>query len=315
MKIWFNNKLAQDLSKIADAEADGLAGGLPASQDATNASTAAPASQPAAPQRPAPAKQEPAARADQQRLRVVTRKPEDIGAADHKSLYREILAGMYDAVIVTDPHGRVIDCNDRASEFFGFTKPELWDQPIETLIHSVTRQLIDRLHQTVTGNRHVMLDTFCHAKDGGQFAAEVAVSGIHLASDNDLVFFVRNTEKRHRAQQRLRSEHNAIMASATAFALCDGAGAITFSNPALAAMWGFSCEADVEGGDIRELWSDPAAFGAILESAAAGTRWNGTLAAVASDGRQFEVSASVAPDNDVHGRCIGVVCSFQGAAK
>ena len=209
----------------------------------------------------------------------------------------------------------MIDCNDRASEFFGYTKPELWDQPIETLVHSVTRQLIDRLHQTVTGNRHVLLDTFCHAKDGTQFAAEVAVSSIHLASDNDLVFFVRNTEKRHRAQQRLRSEHNAIMASATAFALCDTTGAITFANPALAALWGFSCEADIEGGDIREFWSDPAAFGAILDSAVAGTRWSGTLAAAASDGRQFDVVASVAPDNDVHGRTIGVVCSFHEAAK
>ncbi len=314
MKIWFNNKLAQDLSKIASVEADGLAGELAPTQNTAAAQSPATPSRPTSKTQPVAPQQDAATHTDQ-RLRVVTRKPEDIGAADHKSLYREILAGMYDAVIVTDPNGRVIDCNDRASEFFGFAKSELWDQPIETLIHSVTKQLIDRLHQTVTGNRHVMLDTSCHTKDGIQFAAEVAVSGIHLASDNDLVFFIRNTEKRHRAQQRLRSEHNAVMASAAAFALCDKSGAITFSNPALAAMWGFPCEADVEGGDIRELWSDSAAFSAILDSAMAGTRWSGSLTAVASDGRQFDVVASISPDNDIHGRTIGIVCSFHEVAK
>lgn len=326
MKIWFNKKLEQDLSKVASAEAEGLvpdisqaaAAATAAEQAAAAAKStqrimAATAAAASASPSAAPQPQE-GAKADQQRLRVVTRKPEDIGA-DHKSLYKEILAGMYDAVLVTDPSGRVIDCNDRATEYFGYAKSELWDQPIESLVHSVNPQLLERLRKAISGNRHVLLDTLYFSKTGESFPAEVAVSGIRLVNDGDLVFFIRNTEKRHRAQQRLRSEHNAIMASPAAFALCSTDGTITFSNPAFADLWGFSSEADVEGSDIREFCSDSTTFGAILETALIGEPWKGELTAAASDGRLFTVAASVAPDRDIHGRVTGIVCSFHEVSK
>lgn len=319
MKIWFNKKLEQDLSKIASAEAEGLVpdvGGQAAAEPdaAGRKQPVAEQPQPAAPA-DAPKPAAPAAPKIEQRLRVVSRKPEDIGAAEHKSLYREILAGMYDAVLVTDPSGRVIDCNDRAVEYFGYAKPELWDQPIEVLIHSINSQLLERLRKTIAASRHVLLDTQCHAKDGASFAAEVAVSGIRLVNDGDIVFFVRNTEKRHRAQKRLRSEHNAIMASTTAFALCAPDGTIQFSNPALATIWGFAAETEVDGTDIRELFQESDAFGQLVDSAMLGEGWTGELDAAAGDGRLFRMAGSVNPDRDIQGHVIGVVCSFHEVGK
>ena len=35
---------------------------------------------------------------------------------DRKSLFRQFLAGMYDAVVITDPNGHIIEINPRAGE-------------------------------------------------------------------------------------------------------------------------------------------------------------------------------------------------------
>ena len=37
---------------------------------------------------------------------------------DRKSLFRQFLAGMYDAVVITDPNGHILEINPRAEEYF-----------------------------------------------------------------------------------------------------------------------------------------------------------------------------------------------------
>ena len=49
---------------------------------------------------------------------------------DRKSLFRQFLAGMYDAVVITDPNGHIIEINPRAGEHFGYSQDEVIDRPI-----------------------------------------------------------------------------------------------------------------------------------------------------------------------------------------
>ena len=44
--------------------------------------------------------------------------------SDHKSLYTQLLSGLYDAVLITDPNGYVIDTNPRVGSFF---EAEVWE--------------------------------------------------------------------------------------------------------------------------------------------------------------------------------------------
>lgn len=244
------------------------------------------------------------------RLRVVTKQPAELARTDHKSLYKELLAGLYDAVIVADPKGHVIDCNARTSEYFLYSTAEMWDFPIEDLVRGINPQILERVRQNVAQNRHVMLDTTCRRKNGTSFPAEVAISRIRLINDGDLVFCVRNVERRRKAQQKLRSEHNAIMNAAAAITLCAPDGQITFANPSLAETWGFTRLADVTEQNIRSLWQNPAGIEKALDLALSGDRWTGTLMALGQQGRIFSAYAAVAPDRDLRTDIIGVVCSF-----
>ena len=44
---------------------------------------------------------------------------------DRRSLFRQFLTGMYDAVIIADPNGHILDVNPRAVEHFGRDLDEL----------------------------------------------------------------------------------------------------------------------------------------------------------------------------------------------
>ena len=100
----------------------------------------------------------------------------NITMKDHRSLFRQLLQGMYDAVVITDPSGHVLELNPRAREFFQCESENVMDRPISVFIPGVTPPMIQRIRKGLDQARHMMLDAKCRASDGTTFAAEVTVS-------------------------------------------------------------------------------------------------------------------------------------------
>ena len=117
---------------------------------------------------------------------------------DHKSLFRQFLAGMYDAVLITDPSGHLVEINRRTTEYFGYVAEDLTDRPVGALIPGVDAALVERIRRGLDDGRRVMLDAKCLRRDGSKFPAEVTISEIDLFEPGDLVFTVRSTERRPR---------------------------------------------------------------------------------------------------------------------
>ena len=230
---------------------------------------------------------------------------------DHKSLYKQLLRGLYDAVLVTDPKGHVLDSNGRVQNAFQYESDELWDMEIVKLIPGLSQQLLERVRQGLADNRHVLIDARCIRKDGSAFPAEVAISSIDLINDGDMVFSVRNVERRKRQSQQLRSLQNALANDLAAAAGCDAAGQITYVNRALLTLWGYEKDEQLIGKPLTGLWTGDPQADAPLRRALAGERWLGTLHAAAQDGRRFHVGAALEADRNQETReIIGLVCSF-----
>jgi len=232
---------------------------------------------------------------------------------DHKSLYKQLIGSLYDAVLVTDPKGHVIDSNVRVRDFFQFDKNEVWDMEIIKLIPGITRQLIDRVRQGIADGRYVLITARCVRKDGTFFAAEVAICTIDLINEGDLLFSVRNIERRKQQARLLRSLQNAVANDLAAVAVCDGEGRVTLANPAFLAVWEFANEEQAIGKSMHELFPNDPHADEPVRKALTGERWEGTLQATSCSGRPFKVRGAVNVDRSADQDVIGVVCSFTGA--
>jgi len=228
---------------------------------------------------------------------------------DHKSLYRQLLAGLYDAVLITDPNGYVIDTNPRVEEFFKYKTAETWDIMVGELIVGVNGTLLERVRKGLGEGRFILLDAKCVRKDGTTFAGEVSISSIELVNGGDLVFAVRNVDRRKNAWQKLKSGQNAWMNALAAGVIGDADGNICGINRAALKLWGYSGEEDLIGKPIKKLWVDVEAVARAVAAAQAGTSWSGLLQAAVRDGRAVPVQASFDSEVGVRDGAAGIVCS------
>ena len=111
---------------------------------------------------------------------------------DRRSLFRQFLTGMYDAVIIADPNGHILDVNPRAVEHFGRDLDEVLDQPVSTLNPGLRPEVVQRIRHGIEGDHRVRVNAYGVNKAGATFACEVTVSVIDLMNPGDLVFTVRN---------------------------------------------------------------------------------------------------------------------------
>lgn len=227
---------------------------------------------------------------------------------DRKSLFRQFLAGMYDAVVITDPNGHILEINPRAEEHFGYAQEEVIDKPISFYIPGLAPEIVQRIRKGLEEDRHMMIDANGLNKDGTKFACEVTVSIIDLMDPGDLVFTVRNVERRRRVREMLRAKENAFQISQAALFACDAEGKFTQVNDTFLQMFGLEDEEEARGHVFSDFMTDeplPENF----QKALAGEESTIGIVAETEEGEDDdEIEISLAPNRD--GRKIkGVVGS------
>jgi len=233
--------------------------------------------------------------------------------SDHRSLYKQLLSGLYDAVLVTDPKGHIIDINARVSDFFNYTLEETWDMPVSELVPGVNATLIARIHKGLAGERFVLLDGRCVRKDRTTFVAEIAISSISLMNDGDLVFCIRNVERRHAQMQRLKSCQNLLNHVVSASAACDEEAKIKVANTALCRLLGYAKTEDLVGKPFALMWKEAGASG-VIRRVLEGTAVKETVQIVNASGTRLQMTLSLAPEYDARKKTIGFLASFAPAS-
>lgn len=224
---------------------------------------------------------------------------------DRRSLFRQFLGGMYDAVVITDPNGHILDINPRATEHFGYELDEILDEPIAKLMPSLQSEVVQRIRKGIEGERHVMINANGLSKDAKKFACEVAVSVIDLMNPGDIVFTIRNIEKRRELMRMLESKQNAFELSKSALFVCDAEGRFTESNAAFREMFGLENENEAKALTFNYFMSDdplPANF----KKALAGETTTVAIVAEGDEDDQEELEVTLAP-NQVGRKIVGVV--------
>ena len=226
---------------------------------------------------------------------------------DRRSLFRQFLAGMYDAVVITDPNGHIIEVNPRTVEYFGYELDEILDQPVSIFIPGLKQDVVLRIRKGLEGDRHVVVDANGVAKDGRKIACEVAVSSIDLMNPGDLIFTIRNVERRREYMNAFRSKANAFQVAQAALFACDAEGRILEANDAFLEMFDLPGVEDARKHVFSDFMND-APLPTNFKKALGGEK---TVTGIVAEGDddQEEVEIVLAPN--MHGRKInGVVGSL-----
>ena len=133
------------------------------------------------------------ARADEQSVRSET---------GHAS-FAELLRSVYDAVLIADLKGMVIDCNERALEFFRYEERELLNLNIVDIISGADETLLSTLELNLRNHRYSVIEAYCQRSDGSRFASEIAVGKLNVEGAEQRCFYVRDITVRKRTQEEL----------------------------------------------------------------------------------------------------------------
>ncbi|MGQ9662634.1 MAG: ATP-binding protein [Kiritimatiellia bacterium] len=117
--------------------------------------------------------------------------------------YDQLLESIYDAVLIADATGRIIDANRRAVDFFLRDVESLRGLSVIDLISGADASLLTTVLKNLASYRFTMIEGYCRRQDGSLFPAEIAVDKLALAGAERLCFFVRDVSVRKKAQDDL----------------------------------------------------------------------------------------------------------------
>ena len=230
--------------------------------------------------------------------------------ASPDSKYDQLLQSIYDAALITDLSGRIVDGNVRAVEFLQHSRLELQQLTVLEIISGADTGLLNTLCQNLQKEKFGLLQAYCLRKDRSYFPAEIAVNLLRF-EDPKLCFFIRDVTLRRQAEEMLRTEHNAIQNAGNGIAIANEEAKLEYVNPAILKMWNYEDQNDLLNHDLRTLLADSPASEEMVQCVLTDrSSWLGELVAKRKDGSVFDIQVSAACNRDTDGEVSGMVVSF-----
>ena len=235
--------------------------------------------------------------------------------ARDRSLYKAILASLYDAILIVDEKGSVIGSNARAEAFLGYSESQLWGRPCVDFITGFNPLVLAKIREHVSTGRFTMLSAHCVRKDGSHFPAEIALSMIHYLNATDLLLSIRNMERRKRAREQRHFEQDACKYAQVALMICNREGLIEYVNPACMRLLHREKGEEVLGHSLGEFCESASAVEQILHAPSDQISWKGKVRLRAGREQTVECNISagyIPPRKD---GISGVILSMGPAAQ
>ncbi len=234
----------------------------------------------------------------------------EIGGRVGTAAFQALFHSVYDAALITQLDGRIVDANTRASDFLQQSLDELRQRNLITIISGADASTLQTLQANVDGDRFVLIQAYCARKDGTLFPAEIAVNHLSVRKDVYFCCFIRDVTLRRQAEEMLRTVHNAIQNASTGIAISNLAGRITYVNQAAVAMWGREKKDDMLGRTITDLMPDTDQTRTMLAAVRAGRGWTGEIVITRKDGSPLQLQVSATENRDTDEERVGMVFSF-----
>lgn len=226
------------------------------------------------------------------------------------TFFQQLFLHSYDATLVTDLSGQILEANQRAKEFLLRSREDLCRMRIIDCISGADDSLVGNLCEMLAAERYARIYAWCQRSDGSFFPVEIAVHCIAVETLRHLCFFIRDITWRREAEGELRTVHTAIKNARTGIAVADLDGLVIYANPAMALLCQCAGDDELRTRPLAQLVREPANVEAILAAVREGRSWSGELTLQRLDGSGLEVQASATVNVDTEEQVIGMVLSF-----
>ncbi len=127
--------------------------------------------------------------------------------------YTSLLHCIYDAVLITDSAGAILEVNARAEHIFSYKGDELKRMNVTDVIAGADEELLRVLHENISESRFTLLEAVCARSDDSRFHAEIVANRISITDSQNLCFFIRDVTDRKEAEAQLQEANEMVLES------------------------------------------------------------------------------------------------------
>jgi PAS domain S-box-containing protein len=186
----------------------------------------------------------------------------------------------------------VVDCSKRVAELLGYAREDAWDLPIDKIITGMSFQMFAHLRRNLAENHHILIDARCFRQDGTSFAGEVGVSTLSLTRGHNIVFAIRNVERRKNAMDDLRRGQAAFDVALVPAFVCDTDGFFQIVNQAFLDSFGIPDATQAKSVRFMDLLPDAAR---LFLRASCGEKMREKLNVSTAGGQTVKLELALAP--------------------
>ncbi len=165
--------------------------------------------------------------------------------------YRGLIEQAADGLVVSDPDGRITDCNSAAVEISGYERAELIGMTLQQFIDPADLARTPLQLDKLRARGSLLMQRRIVRKDGSVLPVEVNARAL---PDGGIQALIRDIRLRLRAEERLRQAATVFESTREGVMITDVEGAIIAVNSAFTEVTGYA-EAEVLGKNPRMLQS------------------------------------------------------------
>jgi diguanylate cyclase (GGDEF)-like protein/PAS domain S-box-containing protein len=223
-----------------------------------------------------------------------------------RAYLKELFANSPEAIVLLDGEGLGVQVNGPFTALFGFTSEEVIGKHIDELLTSPEyRDEAHGITRRVAGGEKVSLETIRRRKDGTMVEVAIIGAPVNLGNGQVVVFGIyRDVTGRNQVERELRRLQKAVETTQLGVTVTSMDGHIVYTNPAEAAMHGWTVE-ELIGQDVRVFAAESLAMPMNVDQLKAVTSWRRETVNRRKDGTVLPVHLMSdvvrAPDGEVLG--------------
>lgn len=221
-------------------------------------------------------------------------RPDYFGKLD----YRFLFENAYDAILLADRRGTVLEANARATAFFQYTDTGLSGVPLSVLVAGVTVPLLEEILAAISDSRYMRIQAFAVRKGGSFIAVEIVAMGNGLGAPEPVCYLIRDIQSRWQAEQKLLSAYHAMDNTDSGIGIVDMEGMVVYANRMMLQLLAEGDESAVLGHPLKTWFDVDSVITPMFTNIRQQMRWLGEQRLLVNEQSRWLQVAAVPDIND-----------------